>query len=236
VARDALLATRAGLRLELCAVIGHIAPMALYRLACALGPHRLVTVLTRGGLPLPVYFQAAAKHRHCLAEYVSLPTIVRGRVSWRLGYTEEASAAAVTQSDGEFHCAACYHEPSSRVRGLLTDGFDSTNEGMRTLFPAARLGHCLRPALTKLPKTLVAIASPVRKALRMPFHTLLDRARQRQGLRVFALGQRWHRCVDHVATSAGVANDERVRHWRWEKTAGWSAVLEDAQMPVASTR
>jgi hypothetical protein len=37
VARDVLLATHGGLSLELCAVIGHISPMALYRLICALG-------------------------------------------------------------------------------------------------------------------------------------------------------------------------------------------------------
>ena len=37
VARDALLATHGGLSLELCAVLYHISPMALYRLVCALG-------------------------------------------------------------------------------------------------------------------------------------------------------------------------------------------------------
>src|SRR5437870_10531532 len=36
VARKALLATHGGLSLELCAVIGDISPMALYRLICAL--------------------------------------------------------------------------------------------------------------------------------------------------------------------------------------------------------
>ena len=51
-ARDALLATHGGLSLELCAVICHISPMALYRLVCALGHQGLVTVLTRCGLPL----------------------------------------------------------------------------------------------------------------------------------------------------------------------------------------
>ena|SRR5258706_87690 len=55
VARHALLATQGGLSLELCAVIGHISPMALYRLLCALGQHRGVRVLTRCGLPLPPY-------------------------------------------------------------------------------------------------------------------------------------------------------------------------------------
>jgi hypothetical protein len=55
VARNVLVATHGGLSLELCAVIGHISPMALYRLVCAFGHASLVTVLTRCGLPLATY-------------------------------------------------------------------------------------------------------------------------------------------------------------------------------------
>src|SRR5215469_15971863 len=198
VARDALLATHGGLSLELCAVICHLSPMALYRLVCALGHQSLVAVLTRCGLPLPVYLLADEKHSRCLAEKVYLPTIVSGRVLWHLGYTEEASTAAFTQSYEVFQQAALQQEPSYRVKGVLTDGFDSTTQSLRTLFPGARLGFCLRHALLKLPKKLAAIASPVRKALRSQFHTLLYRARQRKGLRVFALGQRLRRFADHV--------------------------------------
>src|ERR671915_111459 len=235
VARDALLATHGDLSLELCAVICHISPMALYRLICALGQHSLVRVLTRCGLSLPTYFLADEKHNHCLTEKVYLPTIVSGRVIWHLGYTEEASAAAFTQSYREFQRAAFQHEPSYRVRGVLTDGFDSTTKSMRTLFPGARLGNCLRHALTKLPKKLVAIASPVRQALRTQFHTLLYRARMRKSLRVFALGQRLRHFADHVAATAGVANGARVRRWMQDKKAGWYAVLADPHMPVTST-
>ena len=235
IARDALLATHGGLSLDLCAVICHISPMALYRLVCALGHQSLVTVLTRCGLPLPTYVLADEKHSHCLTAKVYLPSIVSGRVLWHLGYTEEASAVAFTQSYGVFQRAASQQDPSYRVRGILTDGFDSTTNSMRTLFPGARLGNCLRHAITKLPTKLVSIASPVRKALRSQFHTLLYRARQRKGLRVFALGQRLRHFVDHVATTAGTANGERVRRWFREKKAGWYAVLEDSQMPVTST-
>jgi len=235
VARNALLATHGGLSLELCAVIWHLSPMALYRLVCALGQHRLVTVLTRCGLPLPTYVLADEKHSHCLTDKVYLPTIVSGRVLWHLGYTENASAAAFTQSYQEFQRAASQQEPSYRVRGILTDGFDSTIKSMRTLFPGARLGNCLRHAINKLPKKLVAIAAPVRKALRAQFHTLLYRARQRKGLRVFALGQKLRRFADHVAHTAGVANGTRVRQWFQDKKAGWYAVLEDPRMPVSST-
>jgi hypothetical protein len=235
VARNALLATHGGLSLEWCAVVCHVSPMALYRWVCALGQQRVVVVLTRCGLPLPASVLADEKHRHCLADRVYLPTIVSGRVIWHLGYTEEASAAALTQSYGEFQRAASRHEPSYQVRGILTDGFDSTTKSMRTLFPGARLGNCLRHAINKLPKKLAAIASPVRKALRSHFHTLLYRARQRRGLRVFALGQQLRRFADHVATTAGTANGERVRRWFQDKKGGWYAVLEDPQMPVTST-
>lgn len=190
VARDALLATHGGLSLERCAVRSHISPMALDRLLCALGPQRLVTVLTRCGLPLPVYCLADAKHRTCLTDKGSRPTIVRGRVIWPLGYTAEASAVALTQSSRKVQRAAVDQEPTSRVRGMLIDGFDSTTTSLRPLCPGAHLGHGLRHALTKLPGPLPAIAAPVRKAWRSPFHTLWYRARQRQGVRVLALGQR----------------------------------------------
>jgi hypothetical protein len=235
VARDALLATHGGLSLERCAVLYHISPMALYRLVCALGQQSLVGALTRCGLPLPVYFLVDEKHSRCLTDKVYLPTIVTGRVLWHLGYTTEASAAAFTASYQVFQRAASQQEPSYRVRGVLTDGFDSTTKSMRTLFPGVRVGTCLRHALLKLPKKLVAIASPVRKALRTQFHTLWYRARQRKHLRVFALGQRLRRFADHVAATAGPANGERVRRWFRDKKAGWYAVLADPQMPVTST-
>jgi len=235
VARDALLATHGGLSLELCAAIYHVSPMALYRLVCALGSQSLVVVLTRCGLPLPRYFLVDEKHSRCLTAKVYLPTIVSGRVIWHLGYTEDASTLAFTQSYQEFQRVASQQDPSYRVRGILTDGFDSTTSSMRALFPGARLGNCLRHAINKLPKKLAAIASPVRQALRSQFHTLLHKARQRKGLRVFALGPRLRHFADHVTHTAGTANGARVRRWFQDKKAGWYTVLADPQMPVTST-
>src|SRR5262245_30059261 len=211
-----------------------ISPMALYRLVCALGQQNLVTVLTRRGLPLPAYFLADEKHSHCLTDKVYLPTIVCGRVMWHLGYTEDARAAAFTQSYQEFRRAAYQLEPSYWVWGILTDGFDSTTKSLRTLFSGTRLGFRLRHALIKLPKKLVAIGSPLRQALRTQFHTLWYWARQRKSLHVFALGQRLRHFADHVATTAGTANGERVRRWFQAKKAGWYAVLADPQMPATS--
>src|SRR6266566_6313408 len=155
VARQALIATHGGLSLEWCATIFTISPMSLYRVICAFGQQSLLTVLTRCGLPLPLYILADEKHSRCLTERVYLPTIVRGRVLWHLGYSASKSAAAFTESYGVFQRAALAHEPSYQVRGALTDGFDSTVSSMRTLFPGARLGSCLRHALNKLPAKLI---------------------------------------------------------------------------------
>ena len=209
--------------------------MALYRLVCAFGHHSLVTVLTRCGLPLPVYFLADEKHSRCLTDKVYLPTIVCGRVLWHLGYTEDASTVAFTQSYRAFQQAAFQQEPSYRVRGILTDGFDSTTKSMRTLFPGARLGNCLRHAINKLPAKLTSIASPVRKALRSQFHTLLVPGASAQGLAGVCAGATAPPLCRPCATKAGAANGERVRRWFQEKKAGWYAVLADPQMPVTST-
>jgi hypothetical protein len=135
VARNALMATHGGLSLELCALIGHLSPMALYRLVCAFGQQSLVTVLTRCGLLLPTYFFADEKHSRGLTANVYLPTIVCGRVIWHLGYTEDASAAALTQSYGVFQCTAIQQEPTYRVRGILTDGLTA---------PSRACGRCSR--------------------------------------------------------------------------------------------
>jgi hypothetical protein len=116
VTRDALLATHGGLSLELGAVLYHLSPMALYRLICAFAHQSLVAVLTRCGLPLPVYFLADEKHSRCRTDKVYLPTIGSGRVLWHLGYTTEASAAALTQSYGEFQRVASQQEPLYRER------------------------------------------------------------------------------------------------------------------------
>src|SRR5439155_13783768 len=73
VARDALLATHGGLSLEWCATICHLAPMALYRLICAMGQQSQVTVLVKCHLPLPMYLLADEKHSTCLTKGSTCP-------------------------------------------------------------------------------------------------------------------------------------------------------------------
>jgi hypothetical protein len=235
VARQALIATHGGLSLAWCATICPISPMALYRLICALGQHSLVSVLVNCHLSLPAYILADEKHSTCLTERVYLPTIVSGRVLWHLGYSDSKSAAAFTQSYSVFQQAALDHEPSYQVRGALIDGFDSTVGSMRTLFPGARLGFCLRHALTKLPDKLVGVSASVRRGLRSKFHALLHRCRQRKSLRVVALGQRLRHFVNRIDATVGEVHGERIRHWFETKKAGWYAVLEDPKMPAMST-
>ena len=83
---------------------------------------------------------------------------------------------------------------------------------MWTLFPGARLGFCLRHALNKLPSKLIGVSASVRQGVRSKFHALLHRCRQRNSLRVVALGQRLRYFAHHIATTVGEAHGERVRH------------------------
>src|SRR5262245_18620676 len=235
VAFQALIATHGGLSLEWCATICPISPMALYRLICALGQHSLVTVLVKCHLSLPTYILADEKHGRCLTDRVYLPTIVSGRVIWHLGYSDAKSAAAFTASYGQFQQVALDHEPSYQVKGALTDGFNSTVSSMRTLFPRARLGCCLRHALNKLPDSLVGVPVSVRRGLRSKFLALLHRCRQRKSLRVVALGQRLRHFANRIDKVVGQDHGERIRRWFEDKKAGWYAVLEDPQMPAMST-
>jgi hypothetical protein len=235
VARHALIATHGGLSLAWCATIYHISPMALYHFICALGHHSLVTVFVKCRLALPVSILADEKHSRCLTDRVSLPTIVSGRVLWHLGDSASKSAAAFTESYGAFQRLASHTDPAYQVKGARTDGFDSTASSMRTLFPRARLGHCLRYALNKLPRKLIGLSAPIRQDLRSQFHALLHRCRQRKSLRVVALGQRLRHFADHITTTGGAAHGERVRNWFRDKKAGWYAVLEDPRMPASST-
>jgi hypothetical protein len=69
------------------------------------------------------------------------------------------------------------------------------------------------------------------KSLRTPF----PGARQRKGLRVFALGQRFRHSVDHFTHTAGTANGAWGRRCVQDQKAGWYAALADPQMPVTST-
>src|SRR5215471_13251931 len=96
VARDALVATHGGLSLELCAVLYHISPMALYRLVCALGQQSLVTVCVFrakiGSWPLCVMSRRSAPACHtAVVRLMSEAAPAAAAVRCRLARTSGAS-------------------------------------------------------------------------------------------------------------------------------------------------
>ena len=188
---------------------------------------------TRCGLPLPVYVLADEKHSRCLSTKVYLPTIGCGRVLWHLGYTTEASAAAFTESYQVFQRVASQQEPSYRVRGALTDGFDSTTKSLRTRFrECVSASVCVTPSSSSRRTDGDCVASTSVAPYEVPHPALPGTTAQEFAC---ALGQRLRHFVDHVTHIAGEANGERVRRWCQEKKTGWYAVLADSQMPVTST-
>src|SRR5919199_817497 len=229
VARDALLATHGGLSLELCAVLYHLSPTALYRLICAFGHQSLVTVLTRCGLPLPVYFLADEKHSRCLTDKIYLPTIVCGRVLWHLGYTEAASTAAFTQSYRAFQQAALQRKGlrvfalGQRLRHVadhVTQTAGTANgERVRRWFQEKKAGWYAVLADPHMPAT----------------STLLDQAHNAIERKLFAMKGFHHPNGSHQAFLRGLAHlYNLIPYQRRAQHAGQCGVeVEGGRVPPA---
>jgi len=143
--------------------------MAVYRLICSLGKVCMVTLLTRCGIPLPEYLAADEKHSVCLTEKVYLPTVACGHLIWHIGYAEDKSAEAFEASYGQFRQAGLNYDPSWKVRGVLTDSFDSTVRTVKKLFPEARVGNCPLHAAKKVGQKLKNVPREVRERLSRRF-------------------------------------------------------------------
>ena len=194
--------------------------MALYRLVCALGQHSLVAVLMRGGLPLLRYLLADEKHSRCLTAKVDLPTIVRGRVIWHLGYSESKSATAFTESYGGINAQPLRMSRRTRYGEPSPMALTGPSTVCRPCFQE-RVWGIAAPRAQQAPCKLIGVSASVRQALRAKFHTLLHRCRQHKSLRVVALGQRLRRCADHISNTVGEDHGKRVRNWfREKKSAG----------------
>src|SRR5262245_10917665 len=88
IARDVLLATHGGLSLELCAVIHHLSPMALYRLVCALGQQMCLSRLN-----------------HWLPRGQAYPKVVQGTAEFHYQIVD----ALFPQADAVFDDATALH-------------------------------------------------------------------------------------------------------------------------------
>jgi hypothetical protein len=229
VAKHALLATHGGLSLELCAVLYPVSPMALDRVVCARGRHGLVPALRRCQLPLPRDLLVDEKQTHGQTAQVYLPTVAQGRRLWHVGYTTAISAQAWRHSYDLFRHAVRHADPDSRVRGILTAGFASTLQRIRTLCPTAAIGSCVLHARRKVPTTLPAISSTLRQQLSRRFAQLFDEVHQRTGPHVLALGQKLRCFPESVGMVAGQAQRLRLHAWVTQKKPGWYAVYANRQ-------
>lgn len=235
IAEKTLRAACGGLSLELCSVLFNVSAMSVYRMMCGIGRHCLVTLISRCDIPLPPYLLADEKHAKCLGEKVYLPTIVTGRVIWHLGYVTDKSAAAFKGSYGKFRQSAQHLDPGYRVKGILTDGFESTIKSLRSLFPGVRIGNCVLHAAKKVNGKIKAIPSALRKNLSFQFYDLFQKALERKSMVIFSFSQKLRRFAEKVKKVAGTENADRISEWIKEKKTGWFALLEDVNIPATST-
>jgi transposase-like protein len=235
-AKKALIATNGGLSLENCSGILNISAMSIYRFVCGFGRQSLVMFLYRCGLQLPEYIQADEKHSKCRAEKVYLPTITSGFIVWHLGYVTNKNADAFLESYKQFKDSAETLDSEYRVKGILTDGFESTIKSLRSLFPTARIGNCILHAAKKVNSKLKEISSVLRKDLSFQFFDIFKRSQERHSLKLVSFSQRLRHFVRKISKIAGEENGKRIAQWIKEKKKGWFSLLEDPNMPVTSTQ
>ena len=235
-AEKALRALSGGLSPEICAVILNISPMPVYRLICSPGKNCTVTLLTRCGLSLPEYFCADEKHAHCPGEKVYLTTIASGHLIWHPGYTADKSADSFEESYRLFREAGLRINPSWKVRGILTDGFESTVGSMKNLFPGAVIGNCILHAARKAGQKLRGLPSAVREKLSRLFYNIFKQSREKKGLKVFSFGQKLRRFAEKVGEAAGAAGRERISEWIKRKKTGRFNLFKSPDMPVTTAR
>ena len=136
---------------------------------------------------------------------------------------------------GRIQRAALQQEPSYRVRGTLTDGFDSTTKSMRTLFPGSTPGQLPPPRAQQAPRKAggVSRSGPPRVARQVPCPVVQVSPAQSlagvcAGPTAPPLRRSRHATLDKSQRGARAA---LVR----AKKAGWYAVLADPKMPASST-
>ena len=129
-----------------------------------------------------------------------------------------------------FHIA-----PSYQAQGILTDGFNSTQNSLSQLFPFAKLANCMLHATFKLPAQIQGVTKSVRQTLRGQFCRIffVNNARKIPNNR--SLSQRLRRFVEQVTYLAGEDNGQRVQKWIQRKKAGWHVLFADATIPQTTT-
>jgi hypothetical protein len=152
-----------------------------------------------------------------------------------LGYSPSKSAEGFAASYGEFKQAALAVDSSYCVKGILTDGFDSTRKSLRRLFPFAKLANCFLHATLKFPAQIQWVSKTVRQTLTHQFCQLFFAQKACKTSNNRSLGQRLRRFVEQVRRLAGEENGQRVRRWIERKKAGWYALREDSSIPKTST-
>ena len=120
-----------------------------------------------------------------------------------MGYTMYKSVSAFATSYGEFRRAALAIDPSYQAKGILTDGFLSTQKSLQQLFPLAKLANCMLHATFKLPSQIKGVTKAVRQKLSGQFREIFFVNNTRKTPNCRSLRQRLRRFNQRV-THLGV--------------------------------
>ncbi len=127
-------------------------PMYWYRIYLSLGRASIVGTTIKDPQKLPQHLVADEKHTWLVGKRVDLPTTVAEGCFLGVGFTESASAEALTTGYAEFQTEARLLNPNYDTVTVTTDAWDGTQQAWLNLFPTVTLVLCFLHDVLKVQK------------------------------------------------------------------------------------
>ncbi len=233
-ARNCLYNCYYGASLEVNFNLFEVPAMQQYNYLCAIGRVELVKTLINSALSLPDYIICDEKHSKTEGGKSYLPTIVSGRVLWHLGYTEGLTELELTKNYGEFKENAQKELAKYSPKGILTDGFTSTQNSMKNNFTYAIIGICLLHACLLISRSLKKLLGEKAVILSKIFFNIFGKFDKNKLLPVFKVGQQIRRFKEKLSKTGSSKADDII-DWINRKKAGWIKVMQIDAMPKTTT-
>ena len=126
--------------------------MYWYRIYLSLGRASIVGTTIKDPQKLPEHLVADEKHTWLGKNRVYIPTTVAKGCFLGVGFTESASAEALTKGYGEFHTEARLLDPHYAPVTVNTDAWDGIQQAWLALFPTVTLVLCFLHEVLKVQK------------------------------------------------------------------------------------
>lgn len=166
VFEKALIAYHGGLSFEnVFRLFPEITPSNFYSFLCHIGSSSLLESLMKANLALPEKIQSDEKHSFCQGEKGYIPLITSGHVTYHIDYINSLEEKDLVKSYQKYMTEAQKIKENYTPKSVTLDGYQSTQNAMKKIFPLASLIYCWLHAVRSVFKRVKAFCEEVAKEI-----------------------------------------------------------------------